>query len=91
MHRNNAAHRISIGGGKLVYELLERTVDDMTMYGLEIRCSLFADDDVVRVDDISTDSDFALELLNTLADHVVTPCVAKEIIEEYLTVYYTVS
>lgn len=81
---------ISICGGKLVYQLIDSEYDGVKVYGLEISCSLFVDYDFIRIEDISSDYCFMTDMLSILADNVVTPCVAKEIISEYLATKFTV-
>ena len=76
--------RISIAKGGINYILTTDEKEGVTVYGIEIECTLFGETDTFKHDDVTTDYDTAKELLNLLADYMVLPCTALEIIDEYI-------
>lgn len=81
---------LSLAGGKLTYRMTNSTVDGTMVYGIVIRCSLFSDDETVLIEAISSDATFVQKLMALLADNAVTPCCAREVVEDYIAACYTV-
>ena len=76
--------KISVAKGGIEYILTENEKEGISVYGIKIVCTLFGEEEVFCHEDVTDDYDTAKELLNLLADYVVLPCTALEIIDEYI-------
>ncbi len=84
MKKAETNYRISIGDGGLVYNVVRSKCEGADTLGVEIRCKLFGNDDHVIIEDISSNVDMVKELINLMADNLVTPCTAKDIVEDFI-------
>lgn len=80
----NENKTISVAKGKLTYSLESSEKEGVKIYGIRIVCTLFGEKEEFFHDDVTDDYETADELLNLLADYVVLPCTALEIIDEYV-------
>lgn len=76
--------KITVAKGGIEYFLVENEKESNTVYGIKIVCKLFGEEEVFYHDDVTMDYKTAKELVNLLADYVVLPCTALEIIDEYI-------
>ena len=77
--------------GKVVYELFSETMESTVRYGIKVRSDLFGETEEAVVKDITSELDFARKLLFMLADNLVLPSTADEVIEEFLAASFTVN
>ncbi|MCX4255367.1 MAG: DUF6514 family protein [Oscillospiraceae bacterium] len=77
--------------GKVVYELFSETTESTVRYGIKVRSDLFGETEEAVVKDITSELDFARKLLFMLADNLVLPSTADEVIEEFLAASFTVN
>ena len=82
MESNNET--ISIAKGAITYSLEKNEKEGFAVYGIRIICTLFGEREEFFCDDVTDDYETARELVNLLADYVVLPCTALEIIDEYI-------
>lgn len=75
---------ISVAKGGITYSLETSIKDGVEIYGIRIICTLFGEREEFFHDDVTDNYETATELLNILADYVVLPCTALEIIDEYI-------
>lgn len=83
--------QIEAARSKVVYELFSETTNGTERYGIKIRSELFTEAEEAAVKDITSELDFAEKLLFMLADNLVLPSTADEVIEEYLASAFTVN
>lgn len=83
--------QIETARGKVVYELFGETAESTVRYGIKVRSGLFDGAEEAVIKDITSELDFARKLLFTLADNLVLPSTADEVIEEYLAASVTVN
>lgn len=84
MRTINQHYKVAVGNGGLVYSVTECRGEGNYSFGIEMRCNLFGDENQIKIDDISTDFGFVKRLVDLLADNLVTPCTAKDVVEDYL-------
>ena len=77
--------------GKVVYELFSETTESTVRYGIKVRSDRFGETEEAVVKDITSELDFARKLLFMLADNLVLPSTADEVIEEFLAASFTVN
>ena len=82
---------ISLSQGRLTYGLTEMSLSTIPTYGIEAATTLFGEKEAEQIRHITTDREFAEKLLYTLADNTVLPSTLKEVVEEYVTIFSTVS
>ncbi len=83
--------QIETARGKVVYELFSETTESTVRYGIKVRSDLFGETEEAVVKDITSELDFARKLLFMLADNLVLPSTADEVIEEFLAASFTVN
>lgn len=83
--------QVEAARGKVVYALFSETKDGTLRYGIKVRSELFRAAEETSVKDITSELGFAERLLFTLADNLVLPSTADEVIEEYLAASFTVN
>lgn len=83
-----------IGNDRLSYKLISSVEvfesRPVKVYGIEVECTLFGDVQKSRVTDITSDYEFALQLLDIMADNAVLPATLKDIIQDFVDNKYTV-
>ncbi|HKM32715.1 MAG TPA: DUF6514 family protein [Oscillospiraceae bacterium] len=84
MRKLNQNYKVLVGNGGLEYCIVQSNEDGHQSYGIELKCSLFGDEDTARIDDISTDFRFMKNLVDILAENLVTPCTARDIVQDIL-------
>ena len=77
-------NKIKIANGGIEYCLTESENEGIKVFGIRILCTVFGERDEFSYSDVTTDYQTAYELLTLLADYVVLPCTALEIIDEYI-------
>lgn len=85
-----AITKVETARGRVVYTLFSEKSDDGERYGITVRSELFRNAEEAVVKDISSEREFAERLLFTLADNLVLPSTADEVIEEYIAAAFTV-
>lgn len=83
--------QIETARGKVVYELFSETTESNVRYGIKVRSDLFGETEEAVVKDITSELDFARKLIFMLADNLVLPSTADEVIEEFLAASFTVN
>lgn len=83
--------KIETARGKVIYELFCGSADGTESYGIKVKSGLFDEAEETVVEDITTELDFARKLLFMMADNLVLPSTADEVIEEYLASAFTVN
>lgn len=83
--------QVEAARGRVVYALFSETKDGTERYGITVRSELFRVAEEAAVRDITSEYDFAERLLFILADNLVLPSTADEVIEEYLAASFTVN
>ena len=83
--------QVEAARGKVVYALFSEKTDGTVRYGITIRSELFKAAEETSVRDITSELDFAQKLLFILADNLVLPSTADEVIVEYLSASFTVN
>lgn len=86
-----AITKIETARGKLVYELFSETTGGTVRYGIRIVSEIFDKAEEAVVKDIASGLEFSRKLLFALADNLVLPSTAHEVIEEYLAAAFTVN
>ncbi|HOV40905.1 MAG TPA: DUF6514 family protein [Oscillospiraceae bacterium] len=81
-----------LGGGHLIYSLIksDALIDGKhaCVYGVKIFSSLFSQNEVEVVKDISSNFETANELFDMLVDNIVLPCTLKDIAYDFLVSKY---
>ena len=85
-----AITKVDTARGRVVYTLFSEKSDVGERYGITVRSELFRNAEEAVVKDISSEREFAERLLFTLADNLVLPSTADEVIEEYIAAAFTV-
>ncbi|MBD5139331.1 MAG: hypothetical protein K2N60_10730 [Oscillospiraceae bacterium] len=85
-----AITKVETARGRVVYTLFSEKSDVGERYGITVRSELFRNAEEAVVKDISSEREFAERLLFTLADNLVLPSTADEVIEEYIAAAFTV-
>ena len=85
-----AITKVETARGRVVYTLFSEKSDVGERYGIAVRSELFRNAEEAVVKDISSEREFAERLLFTLADNLVLPSTADEVIEEYIAAAFTV-
>ena len=85
-----AITKVETARGRVVYTLFSEKSDVGERYGITVRSELFRNTEEAVVKDISSEREFAERLLFTLADNLVLPSTADEVIEEYIAAAFTV-
>lgn len=83
--------QVEAARGRVVYALFSETTNGKTRYGITVRSELFRIAEEAVVKDISSEREFAERLLFILADSLVLPSTADEVIEEYIAAAFTVN
>ena len=76
--------------GRLCYSLTETVTENGKSYGITIRTTLFGEEEIQSVNDISGDIDKMEQFIEVLAENNVLPCTLKDIAEDYIAAEYTV-
>lgn len=84
MKKAETGYRISIGGGGLVYNVVRSKCGSDDTLGVEVKCKLFGNDDHIVIEDISSNTEMIKELINLMAENLVTPCTAKDVVEDFI-------
>jgi len=84
MKKTETDYRVSIGDGGLVYNVVRSKCGSTDTLGVEVKCKLFGHDDHVIIEDISSNFELVKELINLMAENLVTPCTAKDIAEDFI-------
>lgn len=85
-----AITKVETARGRVVYTLFSEKSGAGERYGITVRSELFRNAEEAVVKDISSEREFAEKLLFTLADNLVLPSTADEVIEEYIAAAFTV-
>lgn len=83
--------KIEAAKGKVVYSLFSEKTGSTVEYGIVVKSELFGDAEESKIYNITSEPDFAGRLLFTLADNLVLPSTAAEVVEEYLAAHFTVN
>lgn len=83
-------YAVSIGNGGLVYNMICSEFEGAKTLGIEVRCKLFGRDDHIIIEDISTNIQLVKELINLMADNLVTPCTAKDVVQDFIITQHEV-
>lgn len=70
--------------GRLCYSLTETVTEYGKTYGITIRTTLFGEEEIQSVNDISGDIDKMEQFITVLAENNVLPCTLKDIAEDYI-------
>lgn len=80
------------GEGRLRYTLFKQTRElegvSCDVYGIEIICSLFSDEEKIEICDITPDGTDARELFDLVSSNLVTPVSFQSIVEDFLEEKY---
>ncbi|MCM1024559.1 MAG: DUF6514 family protein [Prevotella sp.] len=79
-----AITNVEAAKGKVVYTLFSEETDETVTYGIRVRSELFGTPETSEIKDITPEFEFAGKLLFLLADNLVLPSTAEEVVEEYL-------
>ncbi|MDE5577892.1 MAG: hypothetical protein K2J11_10950 [Oscillospiraceae bacterium] len=82
--------KVETARGRAAYVLFSETTDSGEKYGITVRSELFKAPEEATVRDITSEREFAEKLLFVLADNLVLPSTADEVIEEYVAAAFTV-
>lgn len=82
--------KVETARGRAEYVLFSETTDSGEKYGITVRSELFKAPEEATVRDITSEREFAEKLLFVLADNLVLPSTADEVIEEYVAAAFTV-
>ncbi|NMA79384.1 MAG: hypothetical protein GX967_01910 [Clostridiales bacterium] len=84
MKKRETEYAVSIGDGGLVYNVVRSKCGSDDTLGVEVKCRLFGTDDTVVIEDISPNFQMVKELINLMAENLVTPCTAKDVAEDFI-------
>lgn len=83
----------TVGNNHLVYKLIrgvyELENDAHVGFGFEINCTLFGEEENVKIIDVTTDINEAKNLYDLLVSNLVTPVSLMDIVEDFLTQKYS--
>lgn len=83
--------KVEAAKGKVVYLLFSEKTGSTVEYGIAVKSELFGDAEESTINNITSEPDFAGRLLFILADNLVLPSTAAEVVEEYLAAHFTVN
>lgn len=77
-----------VGNSRLSYTLFKRSVlvenHQVCLYGIEINSTLFGDEEIGTIEDVSTDFELMTNLFELLMENLVLPSTMKDIIHDYI-------